>query len=451
METKENKYPKGFWMCAWTEPFERMAYYLGRSIILIFVATAVANGGLGLDDKAGAMMQSNLTAFAYLGPLVGGFVVDRFVGARYTTPVGMILAGLGYFMGSVAKNATGVYMMIALISIGLAIFRPATIMGRLLKPEQMDKAFSLRYSLVNIGACIGPLLVGVLYKDVFAKDGVYGFAPCFRIAAAVMVAGALFFIYGWRYMGDVGKKPFKKTKTAEELEREAKEKNAAKGEHLPLTTLEKKRIGAIVLVSGFSIVFWIFWYLAYLPVYYYWADNLNWVVMGYEIPATWFDSLNALFCIIAGPLTAMLWGKLAARPQGDISLFKKLGIGLAWLGVAYIYFAVIDTVRGDSKPTVLLLVIFFVFLTLGEMFFSPLGHSFISKYSPSKYLGLMMGVWGLATFFAAKGYGYVYNFAFGGNFKFTNACIVVAVVALACTVVLFLLDKKLSSLVEDND
>ena len=443
------KLSKGFWMCAWTEPFERMAYYLGRSIILIFVAASVAQGGLGLSDSDGAMMQSNLTAFSYLGGLIGGFIVDRIIGARYSVPIGMVIASAGYFMGSIATDAFRVYVMIALISAGLALFRTGTMLGRLVDVDQLDEAYSMRYSLVNIGACIGPLLVGVLYKDVFAHDGVLGFAPCFRLAAIVMLCGAVFFLYGTRYMGDVGKVPYKKTKTAEEIAREKEHKVANKGDKTPYTLLEKKRIGAIVLISAFSIIFWIFWDLAYLPVYYHWADNMNWVVAGYEVPTTWFDAMNGAFCVIAGPLTAKLWAKLAARPQGDISIYKKLGLSLLWLGCAYVYFALIEVFRGDSKPTVLLLVIFSALLTLGEMFFSPLGNSFISRYAPSRCLGIMMGVWSAATFFAAKGYGYVYNFAFGGRFSFAGACIGVTVVAVICTVILFALDKRLSALVED--
>lgn len=325
-------------------------------------------------------------------------------------------------------------------------------LGRIITDkEQMDSAFSVRYSMVNVGAFIGTFLVGILYKDVFAKNGVLGFSPCFKLAALVMVLGAIFLAYGSRYLGEVGKKPFKATKTQEEIEREAKLKAEAKGEKRPLSKLEKKRIGAIFLVCFFSIVFWIFWYLAYLPVYYHWAENMNWVVAGYQVPATWFDAGNSFFCILSGPLTAMLWTKLASRPQGDISLFKKLGIGLAFLGIGYIYYAAIDILRGDGQASVLTLIVFLVFLTLGEMFFSPLGGSFISKYAPSRYLSVMMSVWGIATFFAAKGYGSVYKFAFGGKFAFSSACIGVAVIAFASTIILFLMDKRLSSLVEDTD
>lgn len=187
--------------------------------------------------------------------------------------------------------------------------------------------------------------------------------------------------------------------------------------------IEKKRIGAIFVASLFSIVFWIFWYLGYMPVYFYWAENMDWVVAGYQVPSTWFDAANSLFCVILGPVTAELWKKLAARPQGDMSLFRKTGLGIAIIGVGYLFYAAIDIMRGGEKASVLWLIVFAFLLTMGEMFFSPLGHSFISKYSPSRYLAVMMSVWGFATFIAAKSYGPVYGLLFGGKIEFKVACI----------------------------
>jgi dipeptide/tripeptide permease len=266
-----------------------------------------------------------------------------------------------------------------------------------------------------------------------------------------MVLGALWYAFVCNpKLGEVGKLPFKKTKTAEEIEMEAKAKEEAKSDRRPLTKIEKKRIGAILLAAAFSVIFWIFWYLAYLPVYYYWGENMNWVIAGYEIPQTWFDASNSLFCIILGPVTAALWSRLAARPQGDMSLFKKTALGIGFIGLGYIFFAVIDIARGDNKASVLWLIIFALLLTLGEMFFSPLGHSFISKYSPSRYLGLMMSMWSIATFIAAKTYGYAYAVLFGGDMKFTTACFVITVIAFAAAILLFVLDKKLSGLVEQD-
>lgn len=241
METKKKGFPAAFWVCACTEIFERLAYYLGRSLILIFVTASVATGGLGLSDTVAANMQSNLTAFSYLLPLFGAVIVDKYIGARYTTPVGMFIAAAGYFTGGIAKSSAGVYAMIFLVSLGLALFKNGAIIGRVITDKsQMDPAFSMRYTLVNVGAFIGTFLVGILYKDVFAKDGVLGFAPCFKMAALMMVLGGLWYIFVcWRFLGDLGKLPFKKTLTEEEKAAEAKKKEE-KGTKQPLTTIEKK-------------------------------------------------------------------------------------------------------------------------------------------------------------------------------------------------------------------
>ena len=450
METKKKGYPKAFWACACTEIFERLSYYLGRSLILIFVTATVATGGLGLSDTVAANMQSNLTAFSYLLPLLGGVIVDKYIGAKYTTPIGMVIAGVGYFMGSVATSTTGVYLMIFFVSAGLALFKNGPIIGRVITDKsQMDSAFSVSYSLVNVGAFIGTCAVGILYKDVFAKDGVLGFIPCFRLAALIMVLGALWYVFVcWRFLGDTAALPFKKTMTAEEIEAEKARKASEKEAKQPMTTVEKKRIGAIVVASIFSIIFWIFWYLGYLPVYYYWAENANWAIGGYEVPATWFDAANSMFCVILGPVVASLWKKLAARPQGDMSIFRKTALGITTIGLGYLFYILMDIVRGDGKVSVIWLLGFAFLLTLGEMFFSPLGHAFISKYSPSRYLAVMMSVWGFATFIAAKSYGYVYGVLFGGNLEFRVGAGIVAGIAFVSAIIMVLLDKKLSALVD---
>lgn len=454
MEAKKKGYGMGFWTVACTEIFERLAFYLGRSIILIFVTATVATGGLGLSESTGANIQANLTAFTYLGALLGGIVVDRFIGARYAAVIGALIAGVGYFFGSIATNAGMIYLMIFTVSVGLGLLRTTTIIGRVVEnKKEMDSAFAIKYTFTNVGAFFGSFLVGILYKDVFAQNGVLGFVPCFRLAALSMVGAALWLgLVCTRYIGDVGKRPFKEEKTEKELEEEAKQKELNKElRKAKMTTMEKKRIGAIFLVSAFSIIFWIFWYLGYVPVYYHWAENMNWVILGYEVPVTWFDATNALLCIILGPVSAKFWRYLASRPQGDMSLYRKIGIGIGILGVGYIIQAGFEIMRGDGKISALWLIIFVCMLSLGEMFFSPLGHSFIAKYAPSRYLGVLMSVWGIAIFFAAKSYGYVYSFVFEGHFTFTTGCFGIAAVAILSAIALFILDKPLTSLVEKEE
>ncbi len=387
-------------------------------------------------------MSANLVAFTYAAPLIGAFISDRFVGARYLVPIGMVLMGAGYLVGWQASSAGMVNLMIVLVSLGTGLFKCQTnaITGRLFDdPRQLDSAFSVQYSFVNIGSFIGTTIIGVLV-------GTKGYAFCFLVCGIMMFIDAAWFTFGWRFLGETGKKPFKIDEHEEVKVKETKE------EKKPLTSIEKKRVAAIILVSFFSVIFWVFWYLAYMPVYFYWGgDNAaaNWMIGNFQVPTAWFDSLNALACITLGPILGRVWSKLAKRPQGDLSMFKKTALGMILLGLSYVIFAMADVTRGGNLASLAWIVAFGIVLSLGEMVFSPLGNSFISKFSPPKLLSSMMSVWVLAVFFAAKSYGWVYEFTL--KFKFAPTYFVIAAIAAGAGVILWLLDGKLNSLVVEEE
>lgn len=451
VEATSNKRPMSFYICALAFTFERFAYYSTRFLLVMFVAATVATGGLGFDKVEGGLMASNLTAYTYLAPIFGGIIADRWVGAKYCVMVGMAIMSAGYIVGYFTDSMTLLWAMIILISVGTGLFKGNlnAIIGRLFTDQkQLDSAFSTAYSFVNIGSFIGTTTVGIFYLHTFAQGDVLGFKQCFLVCGLVLLAGTIMFIIGSRTFGDVGKRPFKLDMTAEEKARE-EELKAQKAEKAPMTAMEKKRIAAIVLVSGFSIIFWLFWYLAYMPVYDWWEKNANWMVGGFQVPLSWFDSLNGLCCIVLGPILGAVWFKLSQRPQGDMSMFKKTALGLALLGVAYLVFAAAEATRpANGLAPLFWIVAFGVLLSLGEMCFSPLGNSFVSKYAPSRYLSVMMGVWIVATFAAAKSYGYLY--AYTSKQDFVTVQVVIAAIAIASAVVLLLLNKKLTSLVEEE-
>lgn len=445
---KKNKFPMGFYICATTFAFERAAYYASKYLIYIFLITAVVKGGLGIEKGQAAMMQANLVAFTYLSPIIGGYISDRWIGARYTIPLGMFIMGAGYYVGSIATSSSMVGLMVILVAIGTAFFKGnvSAVNGQLFKnQEELDSAFSVQYSFVNIGSFVGTTAVGVLYLKTFAKNGVLGFSQCFLIAAILCVIGGLWFIFGWRFLGDAGKRPFKEGVVAEKTDAEAS---------TPLTRTDKKRIWAIVLVSAFSVLFWLFWYLTYLAVYDYGAAFVDMNVGGFDVPLAWFDSLNALTCIVLGPIFAALWLKLSKRPQGDISLFKKTGLGFIFLGLSFFMLVGAEFARGigapdTAKASILWIVAFGVLLSMGEMFFSPLGNSFVSKYAPKRVLAVLMGVWTFATFVAGKSYGYLYDFTL--KFDMITVYTVIPVILFVAAALLFIFDKKLNSLVEDEE
>lgn len=443
----KNKRPFGFYVCSVAFMFERMAYYAAKYLIYVFVAATVVTGGLGLTSVEAALIQSNLVAFTYLAPIIGGYISDRFIGARYCVPVGIALMAAGYWIGASATDAVGMNIMVALVAIGTGLFKGnvAAISGALFDDkEQLDSAFSTQYSFVNIGAFIGTTAVGILVASTFAQGEVQGFRAAFQLCAVICVVDLIWFLFGSKSLGEVGKKPFKLGKEAEK---------DVVVENKPLTKSEKKKVFAIILISTFSVIFWVFWYLTYLAAYDYGAAFINMNVSGFNVPLSWFDSLNSMTCIALGPVLGMLWFKLSKTAKGDLSLFKKLGIGLGLLGAAFLMLVFAEFSRGvgasdASKASLLWLIAFGLLLSVGEMFFSPLGNSFVAKYAPNKMVSVLMGVWTFATFIAGKSYGYLY--AFASKFSVIQAYSVIPAILFVAAVMLFVFDKKLTTLLEDD-
>ena len=302
MENVKHKRPFGFYVCALGFTFERLAFYTVKYLLAIWIATEAASGGLGLSDTQGAAMSASFVAWTYITPIFGGYIADHWISPRICVPVGMILMGLGYLCTWKADSLALVWAMIILVSVGTGLFKGnlSGINGLLFHDaEELNSAFSIQYSFVNIGSFCGTTFIAML-----ATTGLFGiktsFNTVFLICAIFLFIDAIWFIANGRALGDAGKKPFKADqRDFETAGTAAKEK----GESAPLTSGDWKRIIAIILVTLFSALFWMLWYMAYMPAYYRfgWGDgadymNLaNWQIGSFTIPTSWFDSVNALY------------------------------------------------------------------------------------------------------------------------------------------------------------
>ncbi|WP_018590956.1 peptide MFS transporter [Terrisporobacter glycolicus] len=441
------KYPMGFYVCTSAYALERMAFYSAKWLIAIFIAAEVIKGGLGLTPADGAKMTANLVAFTYLTPILGGFIADRWISPRLCVILGALIMGAGYVLGyqaSVMSSPKLLSGMILLVSIGTGLYKGniAGISGRLFKDKsRLDSAFSIQYSIANMGSFLGTLIVSfIAYK--------IGFGKTFLVCALLLLVSAIWFYFGGRAtFGEIGKKPF------EANENKTYTNNLSKDYRTPLTLEDKKKIGAIILFSVFSVVFWIVWYLTYMPVLYHWgpdfdyANKANWVIGNFRVPSSWFDSLNSLCCIILGPVLAAVWSRNAKSSKGDMSIFKKTAMGMMLLGLAFILMCTAEILRGDGQASLMWIIAVGILISIGEMVFAPLGKSFISKFSPPRLLGLMMGVWPLARFIAGKTYGYLYEMLSGHSFVYAYG--IVSIIVILCGITIWLLDKKIS-LLEDR-
>ena len=159
--------------------------------------------------------------------------------------------------------------------------------------------------------------------------------------------------------------------------------------------------------------------------------------------------MNGLLCIILCPVFAGIWAKMRQRPQGDWGMFTKTALGIIVLGLctaSMVLAAVLCGQSADKPVGIWVIVLASVCMSVGEVIFSPLGNSFISKYAPKKLLGTMLGVWPLVIFFSGKAYGPLYNWL--ENFNFVKAYGVVTIIIVACGVIMLAFTKKFDKMVE---
>ena len=455
-KTKE-KHPKGFYACCITFMFERLAFYGAKPLLLLFLITAVAEGGLGIERTDAAIMAANLTAYTYMAPLIGGVISDRWLGARYAISLGYVIMALGYIVGWRADSPAMINAMIILVSIGTGLFKGNlnALNGRQYhNKELLDAAFSIQYSYVNVGAFVGSLLTGFLYLHVFKKGDVLGFRQCFLMAALWCIVGLVWFVLNWGNLQGQGIKPFKYlTDEKGEIIGSTHTADEGAGKKEPLSKKEKERMGAIILVSALSVIFWLFYYQQDLALVIYMTDYVKMSLGSFEIAPSWITTTwNGLLCVVLGGVMAAIWKKLAERPQGDMNMFKKVGLGFLFVGLAFGVMVLCELFRGvgadaSVKASVLWPILFSAVITIGEMCFSPLRNAFVSKYAPKKYLSLLMGVIAVSTFVANKLSPYVQ--AFIEKFDVFPVFVGIFVIMMAFTALLFAANKQLNKLVED--
>jgi POT family proton-dependent oligopeptide transporter len=436
--TRFGGHPKGLMTLFFTEMWERFSYYGMRALLLLFLTATLERGGLGLNEKTATAIYGLYAASVYFSGLPGGWIADRILGHRNAVFVGGAIIAAGHFSMALGWEST-FYLGLVLIVIGTGLLKPnvSAIVGDLY-PEggsRRDAGFSIFYSGINTGALIGPIVCGYLGEKVNWHVG-------FAMAGFGMVLGLIQYRLGYPRLGSAGLKEFDQTEKKKAtrglwvaaIVAAALISLAAvlqRGGSINLTPLgvaealfyiipsltiayflfqlmfggfnsaEKKRIVVIFVLFIAAAMFWAGFEQAGSSMTLF-ADRLtNRMIGSWLMPTSWLQSVNPLFIIAFAPLFAIMWLKLGPRQP---SMPAKFALGLVVLGLGFALLAWASVYVGDPngdvhKVTPMWLVGTYFLHTVAELCLSPVGLSGMTKLSPKKLVGQMMGIWFMATSF----------------------------------------------------
>jgi proton-dependent oligopeptide transporter, POT family len=409
-------HPKGLGPLFFTELWERFSYYGMRAILILYMTSTAAQGGLGFDVKHAASIYGTYTMSVYLTALPGGLVADYLTGARTAVLLGGIIIAFGHF-SMVFHSMTTFYLGMALIAIGTGLLKPniSAMIGGLYKGDdpRRDNGFSIFYMGINVGALMAPLAVGYLAKGESFKGFLssMGMDPAkswhwgFGAAGVGMIFGLVVYLWNREKLAGVGNKV--KTRS----ERKTEGTNADEDVH-PLTKGDWKRIAAIFIFFIFTILFWGAYEQKGASLNLF-ADRLvDTTLFGWKFPAPYLQSLTPAFVIMLTPVFTMIWLRLKQRqPSSPV----KFTLGLLFIGLAYVLIVPAAMLTAQGRVSFWWLVGLYFLEVCGEMCLSPVGLSTVTKLSPPKLVGIMMGVWFLASAIGSKLAGYLSGFFVSDN------------------------------------
>lgn len=424
------KHPKGLTLLFMTEMWERFSYYGMRALLVLYLTQAVTSGGLGFSEENATMLYGLFTGLVYITPLIGGWLSDNYLGQRKAITIGGITMMCGQFCLASAAEETCLYIGLLLLVIGNGFFKPniSVLVGDLYEPNdpRKDSAFTIFYMGINVGAFFAPLVCGYLGMH-------YGYRMGFLVAGVGMLLGQLMFnTLGQKYLGNIGKKPVSVVKDS-----------TTSG---ALTREEKDRSWVIIIMVLFCVFFWAGFEQAGSSLTLYTDKYINRNVFGFEIPTSWFQSVNPLFIVLLAPLFSMMWGWLNKRGK-EPSVPLKMGMGMILLGIGFVLMVLACLQRGGNnadetiKANLLFLVGAYMLHTFGELCLSPIGLSMVTKLSPVKLASLMMGVWFMSSFIANIAGGFIASYA--SKMGAMSIFAVIAVVSIVLGLLLMSMNKFL--------
>lgn len=369
-------HPAGLAILFFTEMWERFSFYGMRALLIYYMTKHLL-----IEQGLASHLYGLYGGLVYFTPLLGGWLADRYLGQHRCVVLGGLLMAAGHFL--MAFEAL-FFPALGLLILGNGAFKPnisAQVGGLYAQGDtRRDRAFSIFYVGINLGAFLAPLVCGYLGER-------WGWHYGFGAAGVGMMFGLGVYLLGRRLLP--------RTAPAASVV----ETPAERGE-------ERSRLFGLGAVCLVVVLFWAV-YEQMGNTMALWVDSdTDRHILGWEMPASWFQSFNPFFIFLLTPLVTRLWSRQARAGREPTSV-GKMALGLFFMGAAYlimVYPASLYAVDG-TPVSMFWLVGFTLVLTLGELYLSPVGLSLVTKLAPARLLSLCMGIWFLAQFLGNTGAG----------------------------------------------
>lgn len=418
------KYPKQLWYLFMVEMWERFCFYGMRGVLTFFMVDQ-----LFLKDEAANLQYGAIQAFVYAFTFIGGIFADKILGFKRSLFFGGIVMIFGNLLIAFSPQEM-FYYGIAFSIIGTGFFKPniSSMVGELYHEEdsRRDAGYGMFYAGINVGGLLGGALCIYLGKY-------YSWSLCFLSAGIVMILGLVTFLLTKKHLGPIGDSPLL---NLDPKKRKIKEMAVYAGSLLSIpfifimvkntdfTDYFMYTIGIIAVLYFLLEVFnlkqatarkkllaaflFIFFYFLFNAIYeqsggslsLFAKDNLDSKLLFFNIdPNVVNNSSNSLFVIIFSPIVGLLWLWMAKKKIEPSSVIK-FGIGFLFLGASfYLFYYTRFFANAEGITSLNVFTFAYLITTIGELCLGPIGMSIITKLSPKRLFGMMMGLWFLASAF----------------------------------------------------
>lgn len=425
-------HPKGLFVLFFAEMWERFSFYGMRALLIFYLV----QHWMFSDSEAG-IIYGAYGALVYITPVVGGYLADRYLGQRKAVTFGALLLTFGHFLMAFEGDGAGqadpainiFWLALAFIIVGSGFLKAniSVIVGQLYTRTDIrrDPAYTIFYMGINLGAALGAIIAGWLGQT-------YGWSYGFGAAGIGMLLGLIVFVWGKPLLVGRGEPtdPAKLENKVAGIKFEwvlyilsfltvglvwvLIQNQALVGSLLgvagailvgyimftavvKMAPEDRDRIFAAMFLIFGSILFWALFEQAGSSLNLFTDRSVDRNIFGIEVPASVFQSINAIYIVLLAPLFAIAWTMLARRGL-EPSAPAKFGLAMIQLGAGFLVLVAGALAAGTGNLTpVLFIFLIYLLHTTGELCLSPVGLSAMNRLAPAHMASLIMGTWFFAS------------------------------------------------------